>query len=131
MKIITKIVILAFAILPSVVSAESGNLTTSEPSAHWPDGYINWRGKLVRPSWQIATAGDGSKFAIDLSTRRPGYIAAYAVGGETFDRSRLFELHGDCNAKAFEIVTAMEGSKRDLILKQLSQLVCSGAASIP
>jgi hypothetical protein len=109
MKLGTKILIFVLAVLPSDIWAQSSDRTTQETSPLlWRDGYINWRGKLVKPNWQVMSADDGTKFAIDLSTKAAHHVSAYIIDGDVFDKNNLFELHFDCAAKVFEVLTNMD-----------------------
>ena len=78
MKFGTKVLMLVLAGLPADVWAQRSDHAAPETSPLlWRDGYVNWRGKLVRPNWQVMNADDGTKFAIDLSKKPAHYAAAY------------------------------------------------------
>jgi hypothetical protein len=95
----------------------------------WRDGYVNWRGKLVKPNWQVMSAEDGTKFAIDL--RSAHYAAAYIIDGEAFNKSNLFEIQFDCAAKVFEVVTNMDLKRAQIVEAKMHQLVCDDAPKTP
>lgn len=100
MKLGTKVLIFVLAALPADVWAQSSdNVTPQTSPLYWRDGYLIWRGKLVKPDWQIMTADDGTKFAIDLSKKPTKYAAAYIIDGEAFSKNNLFEVQFDCAAK--------------------------------
>jgi len=88
MKHGTKFLVFVLAGLPADVWAQSSNHVTPDASPLlWRDGYVNWRGKLVKPNWQMMSADDNTKFAIDLSKKPAHYAAAYIIDGETFNKS--------------------------------------------
>lgn len=97
----------------------------------WRDGYINWRGKLVKPDWRVTTADDGTKFAIDLGKKPAQYAAAYIIDGEAFNKSNLFELHFDCAARVFEVVTNMDLKRAQIVAATVRRLVCDGTQTVP
>jgi hypothetical protein len=105
---------------------------TSETSPLlWRDGYVNWRGKLVKPNWQVMSADDGTKFAIDLSQKSARYAAAYIIDGEAFNKRNLFELHFDCAAKVVEVLTNMDLKRAQIVQAKVHQLVCDDAPKSP
>ena len=109
-------------------SAASPLLWRSAPAAApllWRDGFINWRGQLVRPSWQIVDGNDGSKFVIDTAhlDRNRHYVAAYLVGDDVFDPRNLFEFHFNCTDVA-EVLANMDLVHAELIEKQTKELAC-------
>lgn len=114
--------------LPSDIWAQTSDHMIPETSPLlWRDGYINWRGKLVKPNWQVMSTDDGTEFAIDLSHKSAGYVAAYIMDGETFNKSNLFELQFDCAAKVSEVVTNMDLKRYQIVGSKVHQLVCDDA----
>ncbi|MGY8706039.1 hypothetical protein RAD16_09885 [Bradyrhizobium sp. 18BD] len=132
MKRGTKVLMLVLAALPANVWAQSSdNVTPPTSPLHWRYGYVNWRGKLVKPNWQIMSADDSTKFAIDLSKKPAHYAAAYIIDGEAFNKSNLFELQFDCAAKVFEVLTNMDLKRAQIVEAKVHQLVCGDAAKLP
>lgn len=132
MKFGTKVLMLVLAGLPADVWAQRSDHAAPETSPLlWRDGYVNWRGKLVRPNWQVMNADDGTKFAIDLSKKPAHYAAAYIIDGEEFKKSNLFEVHFDCAAKVFEVVTNMDLKRYEMVGAKVHQLVCDDAPKTP
>ncbi|OAF19765.1 hypothetical protein [Bradyrhizobium neotropicale] len=131
MKFGTKALMFVLAMLPSDTWAQSSDRMTPETSPLlWRDGYVDWRGKLVKPNWQMMSADDGTKFAIDLSRKSAHYAAAYIIDGEAFNKSNLFELHFDCAAKVFEVLTNMDLKRAQSIEAKVHQSVCDEALII-
>jgi hypothetical protein len=125
MKLGTKVLMFVLAGLAADVRAQSSDHVTSPTSPLlWRDGYVNWRGKLVKPNWQMMSADDGTKFAIDLSKKPAHYAAAYIIDGEAFNKSNLFEFQFDCAAKVFEVVTNMDLKRAQIVQAKVHQLVC-------
>jgi hypothetical protein len=128
----TKALMFVLAVLPSGIWAQSSDRMTSETSPLlWRDGYVNWRGKLVKPNWQVMSADDGTKFAIDLSQKSARYAAAYIIDGEAFNKRNLFELHFDCAAKVVEVLTNMDLKRAQIVQAKVHQLVCDDAPKSP
>lgn len=126
-----KVLVFVLAMLPSGIWAQSSDRMTPETSPLlWRDGYVNWRGKLVRPNWQMMSADDGTKFAIDLSRKSTHYAAAYIIDGEAFNKSNLFELHFDCAAKVVEVLTNMDLKRAQIVEAKMHQIVCDDAPEI-
>jgi hypothetical protein len=126
------VLMFALAVLPSDIWAQSSDLTIPATSPLlWRDGYVNWRGQLVKPDWQMMSAEDGTQFAIDLSHKFAGYVAAYIMDGETFNKSNLFELHFDCAAKFSEVMTNMDLKRYQIVGSKVHQLVCDDARKAP
>ncbi|MCK1274127.1 hypothetical protein IVB46_02580 [Bradyrhizobium sp. 61] len=131
MKFETKVLVFVLTVLPSDIWAQSlDRMTPETPPLLWRDGYVNWRGKLVKPRWQMMSADDGTKFAIDLSKKSAHYAAAYIVDGEAFNKSNLFELQFDCAAKVFEVITSMDLKRAQIVETKARQLVCDDAQEI-
>ncbi|WP_456624346.1 MULTISPECIES: hypothetical protein [unclassified Bradyrhizobium] len=132
MKFGTNILVFVLAVLPSDIWAQSSDRMTPETSPLlWRDGYVNWRGKLVKPNWQVMSADDGTKFAVDLSKKSSHYAAAYIIDGEVFNKGNLFELQFDCAAKVFEVVTNMDLRRAQIVQAKVHQLVCDDAPINP
>ncbi|WP_354263875.1 hypothetical protein [Bradyrhizobium sp. GM2.2] len=132
MKLGIKALTFVLVALPADVWAQSSDHVTPQTSPlNWRDGYVNWRGKLVKPEWQIMTADDGTKFAIDLSKKPAHYAAAYIIDGEAFNKTNLFELQYDCAAKVFEVVTNMDLNRYQIVGAKVRQLVCDDALKAP
>jgi hypothetical protein len=130
MKFGTKVLIFVLAVLPSDIWAQSSDRMIPEASPLlWRDGYVNWRGKLVKPNWEVMSADDGTKFAIDLSKKPAHYAAAYIIDGEAFNTRNLFELHFDCTANVFEVLTNMDLKRAQIVEAKVHQLVCDDAPS--
>lgn len=70
------------------------------------------------------SAYDGIKFAIDLSKMPAHYAAAYIIDGDA-----LVELHFDCTANVFEVITSMDLKRVQIVEAKLYQLVCDDALS--
>jgi hypothetical protein len=77
------------------------------------------------------SADDGTKFAVDLSTKPARYAAAYIIDGDAFNKSNLFELHFDCAAKVFEVLTNMDLKRAQIVEPTVHRLVCGEAPKIP
>ena len=132
MKLGTRVLVFVLAVLPADVWAQSSDRVAPETSPLlWRDGYVNWRGKLVKPNWQVMSAEDGTKFAIDLSKKSAHYAAAYIIDGEAFNKSNLFEIQFDCAAKVFEVVTNMDLKRAQIVEAKMHQLVCDDAPKTP
>lgn len=132
MKLGTKVLIFVLTASPAGVWAQSSDSVTPQTSPlHWRDGYVNWRGKLVKPDWQVMTADDGTKFAIDLSKKPAHYAAAYLIEGEAFNKTNLFELQFDCAAKVFEVITNMDLKRYQIVGAKVRQLVCDDTPKAP
>jgi len=132
MKLGTKVLMFVLAGLAADVRAQSSDHVTPPTSPLlWRDGYVNWRGKLVEPNWQMMSADDGTKFAIDLSKKPAHYAAAYIIDGEAFNKSNLFEFQFDCAAKVFEVVTNMDLKRAQIVQAKVHQLVCDDAPKAP
>ena len=130
MKFGTKVLMLVLAGLPADVWAQRSDHATAETSPLlWRDGYVNWRGKFVKPNWQMVNADDGTKFAIDLDKKAAHYAAAYIIDGEAFNKSNLFEFHFDCAAKVFEVLTNMDLRRAQIVEAKVEQLVCDDVSS--
>lgn len=128
MRFVTLLLILTM--FPSDIWAQSSDRTPPQtPPLLWRDGYVNWRGKLVKPDWQIMSADDGTRFAVDLSKKSAHYAAAYIIDGEAFNKSNLFELQFDCAAKVVEVVTNMDLKRAQIVEAKVHQLVCEDAPS--
>src|SRR3954470_22496889 len=88
MTIRTIVLMFVLAMLPSDIWAQSSDHIIPEVSPLlWRDGYVNWRGKLVKPDWQVMSADDGTQFAVDLSKKAAHYVAAYIMDGEISTRA--------------------------------------------
>lgn len=132
MKPGTNVLVFILAVLPVDVWAQSSDRVVPETSPLlWRDGYVNWRGKLVQPNWQVMSAEDGTQFAIDLSKKSAHYAAAYIIDGEAFKKSNLFEIQFDCAAKVSEVVTNMDLKRAQIVLPKVHQLVCDDAPKTP
>jgi hypothetical protein len=132
MKLGTKVLMLVLAGLPADVWAQSSDHVSSETSPLlWRDGYVNWRGKVVKPNWQMMSADDGTKFAVDLSKKSSHHAAAYIIDGEAFNKGNLFELQFDCAAKVFEVLTNMDLKRYQAVGAKVHQLVCDDASRNP
>jgi hypothetical protein len=132
MKIRTRIVVFVLAVMPLDVWAQSSDRKTSEPSQLlWREGYINWRGKLVKPNWRVLSADDGTKFAIDLGSKPARFATAYIIDGDAFNRNNLLEFHFDCVGKIFEMVTNMDLKRAQIVEARVRQLVCDDAPEVP
>jgi len=128
MKFGTRVLVFVLAMLPSGIRAQSLDRMTPQMSPLlWRDGYVNWRGKLVKPDWQMMRADDGTEFAIDLSNKSAHYAAAYIIDGEAFNKSNLFELHFDCAAKVLEVLTNMDLMRVQIVEAKVRRLVCDDA----
>jgi hypothetical protein len=132
MKFGTKVIMFVLAGLPSDIWAQSSDRMTPETSSLlWRDGYVNWRGKLVKPNWQIMTADDGTKFAIDLSPRPARSATAYIIDGNAFDKKNLFEFHFDCVGKFEEVMSNTDLKRSQIVEPTLHRLVCDDAPEVP
>jgi hypothetical protein len=132
MNIRTIVLMFALAVLPSDIWAQSSDHIISETSPLlWRDGYVNWRGKFVKPNWQVMSADDGTQFAVDLSRKAAHSVTAYIMDGEIFNKSNLFELHFDCAAKVSEVMTNMDLKRAQALLSKVHQLVCDEARKTP
>jgi hypothetical protein len=129
MKLGTKVLVLFLAALPSDIWAQSSDRVTAP--LLWRDGYVNWRGKLVKPNWQVLSADDGTKFAIELSAKSARYATVYIIDGDAFNKSNLLEIHFDCAAKVFEVVTNMDLKRAQIVDSKVHQLVCDDALKVP
>lgn len=132
MNVRTIVLMFVLAVLPSDIWAQSSDHMIPETSPLlWRDGYVNWRGKLVKPNWQVMSADDGTQFAIDLSHKSAHYVAAYIMDGEIFNKSNLFELHFDCAAKVSEVLTNMDLKRSQIVVSKVHQLVCDDVRKAP
>jgi hypothetical protein len=129
MKLGTKVLVLFLAALPSDIWAQSSDRVTAP--LLWRDGYVNSRSKLVKPNWQVLSADDGTKFAIDLSAKSARYATVYIIDGDAFNKSNLLEIHFDCAAKVFEVVTNMDLKRAEIVDSKVHQLVCDDALKVP
>jgi hypothetical protein len=127
MKTAMRIVVIVLAVLPSDIWAQSSDRTTSTSSPLlWRDGYINWRGNLVKPNWQFMRADDGTDFAVHFSTKPAHYAAAYIIDEDAFNKSNLFEFRFDCLGKVAEVLTNMDLKRAQTVEGKVRPLVCDG-----
>jgi hypothetical protein len=130
MRFAAKIPLFVLSVMPPDIWAQSSDRMTPEaPPLFWRDGYVNWRGKLVQPNWQVMSADDGTKFAIDLSKKSAHSAAAYIIDGEAFNRSNLFEFHFDCTAKVVEVLTSTDLKRAQIVEAKVHRLVCDDVPS--
>ncbi|UPJ40800.1 hypothetical protein IVB40_26375 [Bradyrhizobium sp. 40] len=132
MKVGTKILMSVLAVLPSSIAAQSPDRMAADTSSLlWRDGYVNWRGKLIKPRWQVMTADDGTKFAIDLSTKPAHSATAYIIDGDAFNKNNLFEFHFDCDGKFSEVISNMDLKRSQIVAPTVHRLVCDDARKAP
>jgi hypothetical protein len=133
MKFGIGVVAIVLSVLPCGMWAQSSDSIGAAPPAPllWRDGYINWRGKLVKPNWRVMSAGDGTQFAINLGPKAAHFATAYIIDGDAFNRNNLFEFHFDCVGKVSEVVSNMDLKRAQIVEARVRQLVCDDAPEIP
>ena len=132
MKLGFGIVALILSVSPCGAWAQSPGSISSEPPVPllWRDGYINWRGKTVKPNWQFFSADDGTKFAIDIGSMRGHFIAAYIIDGDAFDRKNLFEFNFDCVNFA-EVMSNTNLDRARIVQGKAEQIACGDRPRTP